>query len=150
MATALTSLLHTRCLTEVVDIGANPIDGDPPYLSFLAAEICRGTGFEPQEQPLAELQQKKGQNERYLPDAIGDGNSHILNLCRISGMTSLFDPNPARLTYLNRSDTGVKLFNRRRCKLEDSTTAQKSSIWIFSRLIFRAASWRCLKAELIS
>ena len=33
---------------DVVDIGANPIDGDPPYRLLLDAGLCRVTGFEPQ------------------------------------------------------------------------------------------------------
>jgi hypothetical protein len=27
-------------LTAVVDVGANPIDGDPPYRAMLAAGLC--------------------------------------------------------------------------------------------------------------
>lgn len=93
----LNTLLHPERLTEVVDIGANPIDGDPPYKPMLEAGLCRVTGFEPQEQALAELQRKKGPNERYLPYAVGDGGVHTLNICRASGMTSLFEPDPATL-----------------------------------------------------
>lgn len=93
----LRQLLKPKRLTEVVDIGANPIDGDPPYKAMLQAGLCRVTGFEPQEDALAELLRKKGGNERYLPYAVGDGGEHTLNICRASGMTSLFEPNPATL-----------------------------------------------------
>ena len=44
----LSELLAPARLTEVVDVGANPIDGDPPYLGMLRAGLCRVTGFEPQ------------------------------------------------------------------------------------------------------
>lgn len=94
---ALKTLLNPARLTEVVDIGANPIDGDPPYKPMLESGLCRVTGFEPQEQALAELQRKKGPFERYLPYAVGDGEVHTLNICRASGMTSLFEPDPATL-----------------------------------------------------
>lgn len=85
-------ILQVDRLTEIVDIGANPIDGEPPYKPMMDSGLCRVTGFEPQEQALAELLAKKGNNERYLPYAVGDGETHILNICRGSGMTSLFDP----------------------------------------------------------
>lgn len=94
---ALKTLLNPARLTEVVDIGANPIDGDPPYKPMLEAGLCRVTGFEPQEQALAELRRKQGPFERYLPYAVGDGKIHTLNICRASGMTSLLEPDPATL-----------------------------------------------------
>lgn len=94
---SLFELLRPQRLTEVVDIGANPIDGDPPYLPMLREGLCRVTGFEPQEQALAALQRKKGPNERYLPYAVGSGEQGVLRVCRASGMTSLFEPDQATL-----------------------------------------------------
>lgn len=88
----LSELLRPSRMTEIVDIGANPIDGDPPYKSMLKEGLCRVTGFEPQHEALLELQRKKGPNERYLPYAVGDGQEHTLHICRASGMTSLFEP----------------------------------------------------------
>ena len=90
-------MLSPERLTEVVDIGANPIDGEPPYKPMLQAGLCRVTGFEPQESALLELQKSRGPNERYLPYAVGDGNAHALNICQASGMTSLFEPDPRTL-----------------------------------------------------
>ncbi|ASM74409.1 MULTISPECIES: FkbM family methyltransferase [Roseobacteraceae] len=98
MSHSLHDMLKPARLTEVVDIGANPIDGSPPYKPMLDAGLCRVTGFEPQEQALARLQREKSDNERYLPYAIGDGNTHTLKICRASGMTSLFEPDPATLS----------------------------------------------------
>jgi FkbM family methyltransferase len=95
MSKTLQDLLQAKKLTQILDIGANPIDGDPPYKNMLALGLCEVTGFEPQKKALLELQQKKGPNERYLPYAIGDGEIHILNICRWSGMTSLYEPDPA-------------------------------------------------------
>lgn len=94
---SLYDLLHPDRLTEIVDIGANPIDGDPPYKPMLKAGLCHVTGFEPQENALAELNLKKGVNERYLPYAIADGDRHNLNVCRGSGMTSLLEPDNVTL-----------------------------------------------------
>ncbi len=97
MSSVLHELLQPRRLTEVVDIGANPIDGDPPYKPMLDAGLCRVTGFEPQADALAELLRKQGPNERYLGYAVGDGGAHTLRICRASGMSSLLDPDPVAL-----------------------------------------------------
>jgi FkbM family methyltransferase len=93
----LWDLLQPRRLTHVVDVGANPIDGEPPYKAMLSACLCRVTGFEPQPEAFARLLQPKGPLERYLPYAIGDGGSHSLQICVAPGMTSLLEPDCARL-----------------------------------------------------
>jgi FkbM family methyltransferase len=64
---------------------------------MLANGLCHVTGFEPQHEALLELQNTRGPNERYLPYAVGDGGSHLLNICRESGMTSLLTPDPVNL-----------------------------------------------------
>ena len=97
MSHTFRDILSLERLTEVVDVGANPIDGAPPYTPMLAAGLCRVTGFEPQKEALLELQKKKGTNEQYLPYAVGDGTTGTLNICRASGMTSLFEPDEATL-----------------------------------------------------
>ncbi len=97
MNETLEETLRVERLTEIVDIGANPIDGDPPYKPMLSKALCNITGFEPQELALAELLKKKSKFERYLPYAVGDGNVHTLNICRASGMTSLFEPDATTL-----------------------------------------------------
>ncbi len=97
MISTLNELLAPQRVVEVVDVGANPVDGEPPYLPMLHEGLCRVTGFEPQEQALLELQRRKGPHERYLPHAVGDGAQHTLNICAASGMTSLLEPDPATL-----------------------------------------------------
>jgi FkbM family methyltransferase len=93
----LAHLLSMGRLTHVVDIGANPIEGAPPYRPLLDAQLCRITGFEPQASALAELNLKKGANEAYFPYAVGDGQEHTLNLCAYPGWTSIFVPSAAAL-----------------------------------------------------
>jgi FkbM family methyltransferase len=88
----LRDLLAPQRLTEVVDVGANPIDGDPPYLPMLRQGLCRVSGFEPQEAALRELARRKGPNESYFPYLIGDGGAGTLRVCAAAGMTSLFEP----------------------------------------------------------
>lgn len=89
----LIHLLQPQRLTEIVDIGANPIDGDPPYKTLLQSKLCKVTGFEPQPEALEKLNQQKSELENYLPYAIGDGKQHTLKVCQYSGMTSLLEPN---------------------------------------------------------
>ena len=97
----LLDLLHPRRLTAIVDIGANPIDCDPPYKDMLAQGLCTVIGFEPQLEALAKLEQNKGPRERYLPYAIGDGREHTLHVCQERGMTSLLAPDRERLSLFN-------------------------------------------------
>jgi len=97
----LTQILAPLRPTAVVDVGANPIDGDPPYKRMLAADLCEVVGFEPQAEGLARLTAKAGPRERYLPYALGDGTSGTLNVCGIEGMTSLKVPDPAHLALFN-------------------------------------------------
>jgi FkbM family methyltransferase len=97
MARGFSDLLSPKRLTEVVDVGANPIDGEPPYLGMLKAGLCRVTGFEPQADALRRLEADKGPNERYLPQVIGDGVPATLKVCAAPGMTSLFEPDTRTL-----------------------------------------------------
>ncbi len=86
---------------KVVDIGANPIDGDPPYAPLLRAGQAEVVGFEPNRDALAVLQQRKGPRETYLPHAIGDGKRHTLHLTQAPGMSSLLEPNPDLLNLFH-------------------------------------------------
>lgn len=96
----LADLLQLVERLEVVDVGANPIDGDPPYLSLLESGFANVTGFEPQAAALERLTQSAGPNERYLPHVIADGRSHTLHLCASDGFTSLLPPDPEQLALL--------------------------------------------------
>jgi len=95
------ALLDLSRRTAVVDVGANPIDGDPPYAELLAAGRCTVVGFEPQPEALAILSSTAGPHERYLPHALGDGEVHELKVTWMNGMTSLLEPDPLRLSVLN-------------------------------------------------
>ncbi len=97
----LAQILAPTRPTAIVDVGANPIDGDPPYKAMLAAGLCEIIGFEPQGPALARLEQKKGPRERYLPYALGDGTPQTLHICELEGMTSLLVPDPAHLALFN-------------------------------------------------
>ena len=97
----LSEILEPARPTSVVDIGANPIDGDPPYKAMLAAGLCDVTGFEPQPAALRRLEQAKGPRERYLPYAVADGTERMLHVCALEGMSSLLVPDPDHLALFN-------------------------------------------------
>ena len=110
---SLAGLLRVSRLIGIVDIGANPIDGDPPYGPLLSAGLCKVTGFEPQPSALAKLNARKGALETYLPHAIGDGERHTLYVCRCTGMTSLLEPDPAALNLFPRFAELGQIMERR-------------------------------------
>ncbi|MGE0022604.1 MAG: FkbM family methyltransferase [Hyphomicrobium sp.] len=96
-ADLLASILGLGRRTAIVDIGANPIDSDPPYKRMLSLGLCDLIGFEPQTDALTQLNARKGPHETYLPYAVGDGQEHTLHICLASGMASLLEPDPQGL-----------------------------------------------------
>lgn len=97
----LKAILRPERITEIVDVGANPIDGDPPYKAMLGAGLCRVTGFEPQADAWQQLQEARGPNETYLLAALGDGTDQTLHICYARGMTSFYQPDAISLAALN-------------------------------------------------
>jgi len=69
--------------------------------SHSGRRLCTVTGFEPQPNGLAFLNERKGDLETYLPYVIGDGSPGTLRIAAIPGMTSLFEPNPAVLNWFS-------------------------------------------------
>ncbi len=89
-------LLSPDRLTAVVDVGANPIDGAPPYQPMLDRKLCTVVGFDPLESAL-DLLLGRGPLETYLPYAIGDGTEQTLHVCHAPGMSSLRKPDARSL-----------------------------------------------------
>ncbi|MBL6932399.1 MAG: FkbM family methyltransferase, partial [Rhodospirillales bacterium] len=98
---SLGGLVDFEQLIDVVDIGANPIDGDAPYKPLLVAGKARVTGFEPNPDAIVRLNEMKGENDTYLPLAVYDGNEQELKVCKAQGMTSLLEPNSELLSYFH-------------------------------------------------
>jgi FkbM family methyltransferase len=96
-AQLLRDLVRVSRLSSIVDVGANPVDGHPPYREMLDYGLCTVTGFEPQERPLAFLQEHKGPLEQYLPHVVGDGSQQRLKITKVEGMTSLLTPDQNQL-----------------------------------------------------
>jgi FkbM family methyltransferase len=121
----LSDLVQPERLTSVVDIGANPIDGDAPYQAMLQRGLCRLIGFDPQPDALTRLNAHKTDLETYLPCAVGDGDVHSLNICRGIGFASLLQPDEKALTHfprfseLGRVVSDIKLATRRLDDIEE-------------------------------
>ena len=85
---------------QIVDVGANPIEGEVSYQSLLDRGLAHVTGFEPQEDAFAALNARKSAKESYYPDALGDGTDKELHLFRESGFTSVYPADPSSAAYL--------------------------------------------------
>lgn len=90
-----------RMSVDVVDVGANPIDGTAPYQRLLDDGLARLVGFEPNLDALTKLNERKGPNETYLPFAVADGRNHKIRYCIAPGMTSLLEPNAELYRYFH-------------------------------------------------
>lgn len=99
-ADGLFDIVRPERLTAVVDIGSNPIDGDPPYKGMFERGLCTVLGFEPQADAFAVLAARKSPREAYLPWA-GDGARHTLHLCQAPGMASLLKPDARMLALFH-------------------------------------------------
>ena len=97
----LASLLEIKSPIDIVDIGANPIDGEAPYKPLLDSGLAHVYGFEPNPDALARLNAAKGQNETYFPSAVYNGAEQELRVCESQGMTSLLEPNINLLSYFH-------------------------------------------------
>ena len=97
---------------RIVDVGANPLAGPPPYQHLLDATLARVVGFEPNPEALAQLTARAGSQETYLPYAVGDGGTHTLRLCRMSGMSSLLEPNFPLLNLLHYHGPWAEIVER--------------------------------------
>ena len=126
----LSEILKMDVMIDVVDIGSNPIDAEPPYSGLLRAGLARVTGFEPNPDALAELEAKKGDNETYLPYAVADGQTHEFKICRSSGMSSLLEPNQDLLQYFHGFPEWGKVMSREKKSTPSAwTTSGKSGTW---------------------
>ncbi|MGJ8604685.1 MAG: FkbM family methyltransferase [Marivita sp.] len=97
----LHDLLSPERLTEIVDVGANPVNA-PDYEDMFASGLVRVTGFEPQEEAYLELAAQENDRARFFPYAVGDGGTHDLRVCKSSGFTSLLEPRVKTYDFLGR------------------------------------------------
>ena len=99
-------------LIDVVDIGASPIDGQPPYQTLMDQGRANIIGFEPNPAQYNRLVPLQKQKCRFLPYAVGDGKSHTLNICLAPGMTSLLEPDMAVLNHFQGFGQWAEIIDR--------------------------------------
>ncbi|MBX2870012.1 MAG: FkbM family methyltransferase [Acidiferrobacterales bacterium] len=80
---------------EIVDIGASLLGGPSPYQPLLQRGLARVTGFEPNPEQFARLDQRQSETERYLPYALGDGAKRELHITHHRGFVSSLKPDPS-------------------------------------------------------
>ena len=86
---------------RIVDVGASPIDGVPPYEALRRSGRADLVGFEPDEVQFAALLELGERDATFLPHAIGDGQSGTLHVCKSPGMTSLLEPDQKVLSHFH-------------------------------------------------
>jgi FkbM family methyltransferase len=101
MLQTLTALFPDLPDIRVVDVGASPIDGDPPYQALRAANKMDLVAFEPDEKQFAALDALKLPRTTAIQCAVGDGTAGTLNICKSPGMTSLLEPQTEVLAHFH-------------------------------------------------
>jgi FkbM family methyltransferase len=86
---------------KVIDIGASPIDGDPPYQALRVANKMDLVAFEPDQKQFAALQALNLPRTTAVQAAIGDGTDGVLKVCKSPGMTSLLEPDHDVLSHFH-------------------------------------------------
>ena len=98
---SLTELFNDLPPIQIVDIGASPIDGQPPYQRLIDVGKAHVVGFEPDVEQYQALQKLDKPFATFLPFAVGDGNDAVLNVCQSPGMTSLLEPDMEILDHFH-------------------------------------------------
>lgn len=97
---------------NILDVGASPIDGKPPYQSLKDINRARIYGFEPNIEQYQHLLEQITEKETFFPYALGDGNLATLNLCEAPGMTSLLKPDYKILDYFHGFSEWAKIIGQ--------------------------------------
>lgn len=97
---------------NIVDIGASPIDGNPPYQNLIDIDKAKVIGFEPSPEQYQILLQQTNPKLKFLPYAVGDGNEAILNICLAPGMTSLLEPDLKILEHFHGFSEWAKIIDK--------------------------------------
>lgn len=87
------SLDHPIPRIDIVDVGAMS-EGQDRYHELVASGLARVTGFEPDPQEFARLQERPASAYRYLPLFLGSGGPATFHATRYPGCASLFEPDP--------------------------------------------------------
>lgn len=129
MTFSLRSLFPNLPQLKVIDVGASPIDGDPPYQPLFESGQAQVLGFEPDEVQLEALRSLGHANATYLGDALGDGEEHELHICRSPGMTSLLEPDAEVLEHFHGFPEWAEVVRKQKVqtrRLDDVSEARGS------------------------
>ncbi|MCL2716474.1 MAG: FkbM family methyltransferase [Alphaproteobacteria bacterium] len=85
---SLSRLLALEDHVRIVDVGANGIEGDPPYHKLVESGLARLTGFEPQAETVVAV----SADCTHLPWALGDGSDIEFRRCLHSGFSGSLEP----------------------------------------------------------
>ncbi len=88
----LSSIFSDLPELKLLDIGASPIDGDPPYKNVFDSGRADLVGFEPDPVQFQALLDMELPRATFLPLALGQGGPAELKICHSPGMTSLLEP----------------------------------------------------------
>lgn len=99
---------------NVVDVGASPIDGEPPYQRLVDRGKALVIGFEPNPEQYESLRHRQSPYLKFLPYAIGDGHEAVLSICFAPGMTSLLEPDMEILNHFHGFGEWGKVVQRHR------------------------------------
>lgn len=87
---------------QVMDVGASAINEMPIYQPLLHAGLGHLNAFEGDERQIEGIKNTYGDSATVYPDFLFDGTEQTLYLASpLSGMTSLFRPDPASLAFFN-------------------------------------------------
>lgn len=98
---------------DIVDVGASPIDGQPPYQPLFNCEKAKIVGFEPNPAQFELLLNQQSNQCTFLPYAIGDGQVHTLNICHAPGMSSLLEPDMEILKHFHGFEEWSQVVERK-------------------------------------
>jgi len=104
----LREILGLRRPTQVVDIGANPLDEAPVYSPLIEAGLCAVTAFEPQTETMRTIDNPL---VRILPDAVGDGTQQIFRKCQHSGWSSTLAPSAKTISVFSQFQDNSRILS---------------------------------------
>jgi protein O-GlcNAc transferase len=132
---------------QIVDVGANPIDGTPEYTPLMNAGIGFLNGFEPDYAAFCKLPGHT--NARYSNCALGaTKEERLLHLCRASGMNSFFRLNGDLMQHFPLfrvwgevlEEVPVKMFPLWHCKEIESVDYLKIDVQGYEAQVFAGAA----------
>ena len=108
----LAKILDLEVNIDVVDIGASPSGGAPPYQFLIDNNCASVVGFEPDQEALDVLNNNKKATDIYLPYAVGDGEMHEFKHCAAPEMSSLLEPNFKVLDFFHSFSDFARVVKR--------------------------------------